>query len=196
MSITYTFAADCPVVALRGITCDGGVFDQHVIERKLVDVVVFATKVQGKTVTARVTGKPELEAALAAANAAADDLAATKRAALEAAVPGLSVYEAASAAYSRAASSYDYASERGGYPVREAAAADAADKALQAVMAQYPATALWRKIIAYTEASNYSKSGAGNTAKKLVEAGGDITTAAATMEADWAEAARRAVDNA
>ena len=195
MNISYTFPADCPIPALRGVTCEGGVLQRHVIRGELVDVVAFATRVDGKSVVASVAGKPELEAAVAAAKTAEQEAQAAKRRALEAAVPGLAAYETAMAAYSRAAAAYDRASERG-YPVAEAAAAKAAQQALDAVYAQYPATASWNKIIAYTQAANYDKSAAGDAARRTVEAGGDVMQAAADMEAAWSAAAARAVANA
>lgn len=194
MNITYTFPLDCPIADLRGVTVSGGKIGNHLIAGKLVEVVSFETKVNGKPVAAKVAGKPELEAAVAAVKADAAKAKANARAELEAAVPGLIAYEQASIRYSRAAAAYDSASEHG-YPAKEAAAAEAADKALQEVFAQYPATALWAKIIKYTQASNYSKSSAGDVARKSVEAGESIEAVVKKMEADWLGAAQRAVDN-
>ena len=64
--ITYTFPADCPIAALAGQTATGGVIRKLPIDRKLTDVVVFETQFGGKNIIARIAGKPELEAALAA----------------------------------------------------------------------------------------------------------------------------------
>ena len=194
MSITYTFPADCPIPQLRGITCTGGKFARHMIDRKAVDVCCF-DPVNGKSVMARVFGKPELEAAFAAQLAAEAQAKAKKRAALEAAVPGLAEYEAASRAYSNAICAYDRACDRGGYPVNEGAAAKTTEEALQQVYARHPATRLWRKIEAYTEASNYSKAAAGREARRSVEAGADLAASVANMEADWSAAAAQAVYN-
>jgi hypothetical protein len=195
MSINYTFPADCPVAALRGVTCTGGVFARHVIDRRPVDVVAFATKVAGKQVVARIAGKPELEAAFATHNAAIALARDEKRAALESAVPGLAAYEAAMRAYTNAAAAYDMAAERG-YPAREAAAASAAHTALEAVHAQYPATRLYRTIEGYRQSSNDAKGAAGDRAMTRLLAGEAIATVAADMDAEWGDAARRAVDNA
>lgn len=195
MSITYTFPASCPVLALRGVTVTGGVFDTQLVERKLVDVVKFATKVDGKAVIARVAGKPELEAALAAHKADIAKVAADKRAALEAAVPGLGKYETAYRKWLIACAAYDRASERG-YPVREGAAMKAADEALQAVFAQNPATRLWREIERHQHADHHEMAAAGNRAAAAVMSGVPIEQAAVAMADEWSAAARRCVDNA
>ena len=194
MNITYTFPVDCPIADLRGVTVSGGEVKNFVISKVLTEVVVFETKVNGKSVTAKVAGKPELEAAVAAVKADAAKAKADARAALELAVPGLAAYEHASTAYSRASAAYDHASVRG-YPAKEAAVAAAADAALQAVFVQYPSTAFWAKIIKYTQASNYSKSSAGDIARKAVMAGEPIEAVVEKMEADWLDAAQRAADN-
>jgi hypothetical protein len=194
-NITYTFPDQAAIPApLRGKTFTGGKLARHMIGGAPVEVVMFAELVNGQTVAAKVAGKPELEAAVAAIKAAEAQAKADAQTALEIAVPGAAAYEAAMRTYANAAAAYDRASERG-YPAKEAAAAQAADAALQAVFAQYPATALWSKIISYTQASNYSKSGVGEAAKKAVLAGENIAQAVEKMEADWLAAAQRAVDN-
>lgn len=193
-NISYTFPGDCPVPALCGVTLHGGKVVNRVINKVLTEVVAFDYKVNGQPVCVRIAGKPELEAAVAAIKATEAAAKATARAALEAAVPGLAAYEAASVAYSRAAAAYDRASEHG-YPAREAAAAERADQALQAVFVEYPATKAWSEIQGYTQADNYSKSAAGDAADKVVRGGGDVFQAAQKMRADWAAAAERAVFN-
>ena len=193
-NITYTFPDQAAIPApLRGKTFTGGKLARHMIGGAPVEVVMFVERINGQTVAAKVAGKPELEAAVAAIKAAEAQAKADAQATLEIAVPGAAAYEAAMRTYANAAA-YDRASERG-YPAKEAAAAKAADAALQAVFAQYPATALWSKIIGYTQASNYSKSGAGEAAKKSVLAGENIAQAVEKMEADWLESAQRAVAN-
>ena len=194
MGITYTFAPDIAIPQLRGVTVSGGVFVRNLVAGKLVDQVAFATLIDGRRVTANVVGKPELEAALVAHTTAVKAAADAKRAVLESAIPGFVAWEPASTTYARASQAYDRASDRG-YPAREAAVAEAAGVALQAVFIQFPATALWAKIVGYTEASNYSKSSAGDKAKAAVEAGLPIEDAIAKMDADWHRAATRAVDN-
>ena len=194
MNISYTFPANCPVPALRGVTLTGGVITNRLINKVLVEVVSFDHKVNGQPVCAIVAGKPELEAAVAAVKAAEAEAKAAARTTLELAVPGLAAYEAALMAYSRAVAAYDRASEHG-YPAREAAAVERADQALQAVFAKYPATKAWSEIQGYTQASNYSKSSAGDAADKAVRGGADVFKAAEKMHADWAAAAERAVFN-
>ena len=191
MSITYTFPVDCPLPALRGVTCEGGKFGYH----GGADVVTFSTRIDGQTVIARVAGKPELMAALAAHKAEQAAAAAADRAALELAVPGVGAYERARRAYINAADAYDRASDRGGYPIREGAAWQSADKALKAVHAEFPATVLWRDIVAYREAGHHEKSLAGAVAARAVQSGVPIATAHAAMEAQWRNAAQRCVAN-
>ena len=68
--ITYTFQRDCKVAALAGKTFTGGEFCRTDGKwQGEPDAVRFAEKVDGKTVMARIAGKPELEAALAASKA-------------------------------------------------------------------------------------------------------------------------------
>lgn len=195
MTITYTFPADCPNAQLRGVTFVGGEVTRVQIGGKLVEAVAFAGPlVDGQKVTARLDNRPDLQAIVAAEKEAKEAAAATKRVVLEAAVPGLAAYEAAMRTYSNAAAAYDRASEHG-YPAKEAAAADAADKALTAVHEQYPATVAWRKIEAYCQASNCDKSAAGDAARRAVADGGDVFAAAQKMEAAWKAAAERAMWN-
>lgn len=193
--ITYTFPSDDKTPAhIRGVTVSGGQIDTRLVDRKVVDVVCFETKINGQQVVAGIKGRPELEAALAEHQAAKAAQKLQARQTLEAAVPGLAAYEAASTANANAAEAYDRASEHG-YPAKQAAAAKAASEALEAVLAQYPATKAWRTIIGYTQASNYSKSAAGDAARKAVMDGTPIMQALEAMTANWSAAASRAVDN-
>ncbi len=194
MTITYTFPADAAIAELRGVTCTGGRFTRQVRDGVAIDVCAFETRVGGKQVMARVAGRPELEAALAQERAAVKAAEDARRAVLEAAVPGLSAYEAAAEIYSRAAAAYDRAAERG-YPVREAQAAKVAEEKMQAVFVAFPATKLWRQILAFQQASHDIKASAGDAALAAVLAGVDIAVAVEQMQADWSAAARRAVDN-
>lgn len=193
--ITYTFPDQAAIPApLRGKTFTGGKLARHMIGGAPVEVVIFAERINGQTVAAKVAGKPELEAAVAAIKTAEAKAKADAQTALEIAVPGVTAYEAAMRVYTNASAAYDRASERG-YPAKEAAAAKAADDALQAVMIKYPATALWRKVIAFTQASNDQKSSAGDAAKKAIMSGTPIAEAVTKMESEWLDAAQRAVDN-
>lgn len=193
--ISYTFAnSDAVPAPLRGKTLTGGKLENHLLGGKLVEVFSFKEKINGQPVAARVAGKPELEAAASEIKAAAAKAKADARQALETAVPGLPQYEDAMKKWSKAQAEYDKASEYG-YPGKAAAAASAADDELTAVMAKYPATAMWRKIEAFTQASNYSKSAAGDAAKKAVMAGTPIADAVKKMEAEWNGAAHSAAMN-
>lgn len=195
MNITYTFPDDCPLPQLRGVTFTGGRMTKTKIDGELIDAIVFdAPLIDGRTITARLDNKPDLQAIVASAKEAADIAAAAKQAAIEESVPGLASYEAAMSAYSNALADYERASQYG-YPAKEAAAAESADNALQAVHVQYPATVAWRKIESFCQASNYDKSAAGDVARRSVEAGNDIFEAVAKMESDWQAAAERAVWN-
>lgn len=195
MNITYTFPADCPLPALRGLTCDGGMFDTSYENGVFLDVVHFATRVGGKTVSARVAGKPELMALLAAHKAASAKAAADKQSALELAVPGVGAYERAMRRYTNAVGAYNAASEHG-YPMREGAALKSAEAALAAVHGEYPDTVLWRAIEGYGEAAHHEKALAGDAARAAVLAGVPIAEAHAAMDAEWRSAARRCVNNA
>lgn len=195
MTITYTFPLDCPLPQLRGVTCTGGKVTSMKIDGKMVEAVAFTSPlVGGQTVTARIDNKPDLQAIIAADKERSAQAVAAKQAALEASVQGLAAYESAMRTYSNAADAYDRASEHG-YPAKESAAADAAEKALQAVHAKYPATVAWRKIEEFCQAHNDAKSSAGYTARRAVESGIDVFSAAEKMETEWKEAAERAVWN-
>ena len=189
--IEFTFPEDCPVKELAGVTVKGG---RPVNAGANGRCVEFATKVNGKSVMARIAGKPDLEAAVARYDAEQAAVQQAKRAALESAVPGLAQYEAAMRNYYNAQAAYDKASQHG-YPVKEAAAAEAAEKALDAIHEQYPATSAYREIVSYQQASNYDKSAAGDKAMRAVEAGGDIFAVAAAMRAEWSAAAEKSVWN-
>lgn len=183
--ISYTFPnTDAVPAPIRSKTFTGGKLENHLLGGKLVEVFAFKEKINGQPVAARVAGKPELEAAAAEIKAAAAKAKTEARAALEAAVPGLTEYELVMKKWSKAQAEYDKASEYG-YPGKAAAVASAADDELNAVMAKYPATAMWRKINEYEQSSNYSKSAAGDTAKSAVMSGTPIADAVKKMEAQW-----------
>jgi hypothetical protein len=201
MSNTYTFHQDHSIKDLRGKTFTVAKFDKILNNGKRVDAAVFKESFQGKPIMALVSGKPELEAMLAAKNAEKERKAAADRAAaaadraeLEAAVPGVTEYESAMRKYQNAQADYERASERG-YPAKEAAAASAADVELRAVMKKYPATALWRKVQGYVNASNYDKQGAGMAADSAIRSGTPIADAVEEMEAAWKSDAERAMWN-
>lgn len=187
--ITYTFPADCPIPELRGVTATGGTFCR--LDGKWdgePDAVRFETRIKGNGVVARIAGKPELEAALAAHNAAkqakADRLAAIH----------WPEYQAVQRRAANAAHAYERASEHG-YPVAEAAADRRAHEALVAAREQYPLAALYAKAESYSMASNYIKAGAGRRAMEAIEQGADSAEAVAAMEAEWTAYCRDAAAN-
>lgn len=188
--ITYTFPADCKIEQLRGMTVTRGEFCR--IDGKWggePDAVRFAERIDGKILIVRITGKPELEAALAASKtekqAVTDRLAAI----------GWPQYQAAQRIAYAARAEYDRASERG-YPVREAAAMRAADEALDVARAQYPLAAAYAKAESYSMASHDQKSSAGRKAMSAIESGADPLVATEAMATEWSTAAERAVQNA
>lgn len=190
--ITYTFPESSSVADLRGKTFTGGVFCR--IDGKWQgepDAVNFGEHIiGGKEVTLKaiIKGKPELEAALAAHNAAKDAIKDRLN------TIGWPVYQAAQSKAINARAAYDYASDRG-YPVREAAAMQAADEVLDAIAQQYPLAAAYAKAESYSMAHNDLKSSAGTRAMRAIEGGADPLQAIADMEVAWSADAARAVDN-
>jgi hypothetical protein len=190
ITITYTFPADCKIPQLRGRTFTVGEFCYiDSAGNQDPDAVRFAERVDGKAVVARIKGKPELEAALAAS------LAAKAAVVGRLAAMGWPQYEAAQDAMIAAREAYDRASEHG-YPVREARAAESAEQALAAAAEQYPMAALYARAGSYSHASHDQKSSAGLRAMRAIEGGADPVQAVATMVAEWQAAAERAVQNA
>lgn len=188
--ISYTFPSDCKIAALRGETLTGGAFAR--IDGKTSgtpDAVLFWTTLDGQRVPVKVivSGKPELEALLAAHLGQG----ATTKAHLEAI--GWPQYEVALRAMYNAEAAYNRASERG-YPAREATALEAAQAALAKAEAQYPGAAGYGEAQAYAQAANYAKAAAGKAAMAAIEAGEDPAQAIAKMKAAFQAAARAAVD--
>jgi hypothetical protein len=188
--ITYTFPLDCKIAKLRGITVSGGEFCRiDGTWQGTPDAVRFVESIEGKTIMASITGKPELEAALAAhqtfQQTTKDRLSAI----------GWTQYQAAQHRAYNARIAYDHASERG-YPVREAAEMRKADAALAAARAQYPMAAAYAKAESYSMAHNDQKASAGRRAMIAIESGADPIATIATMEAEWHAAAEKAVQNA
>jgi len=189
-NITYTFSQNCPIQELRGITVTCGVFCRADGRwNETPDAVRFAERIAGRDVIAKIAGKPELEAALAAH--LAEKLAVKNRMA----AMGWPQYSAARDAFANASAAYDRASEYG-YPAREAQSLAIAEKALAAAGAQYPLAAAYAKAERYSSAAHDSKASAGRVALAKIEAGGDAEAAIAEMERTWSAAAKKAVDNA
>ena len=189
ITITYTFAADCPIAELRGVTATGGKFTR--LDGKFTgtpDAVNFPTVLNGNGVVAKIAGKPELEAALAA------HLAAQKAVADRLAAIGWPEYQAAQSRAINARGAYDAASQYG-YPSKQAQAMSGADDALEYAAGKYPLAALYAKAESFSFASNDSKSIAGRNAMREIEQGGDVVSAIEKMESAWSAAAQRAVDN-
>ena len=189
MSITYTFATDCKIPQLRGITATGGEFCRADGKIGPYDAVQFsAPKVAGKSIMAMIAGKPELESALAK-HMANEKAVADRLIAL-----GVPEYTAAQNAYLNAQSAYAHASERG-YPVREARELKIAEEKLDAARIAYPLAAAYAKAKSYAMARNGEKASAGTCAILAIEGGVHPLQAVAQMEADWSAAAARAVSN-
>lgn len=187
--ITYTFAADCPVAPLRGITVTGGKFCRIDGKAGEPDAVRFIERVAGKTIIARIAGKPELEAALVAHNAGI----AARKAMLDAI--GWPQYKDVQSRYRNAQYAYERASEHG-YPVEQAAKVRDAYAALEAARVQYPGAAAYAKAESYSMADNYAKAGAGRNAMAAIERGDDPAQAVAAMEIKWSADAERMAQNA
>lgn len=191
-AITYTFPLDFSVTELRGKTFSGGKLcrvdgDWH----GEPDAVDFGhQQVGGKTVALKVkiTGKPELEAMLAAYKVEKEAIKARL------AAIGWPTYKAAQSKAINARDAYDYASERG-YPAKEASAMRVADEALDAVAQEYPLAAAYAEAESYGRSHNYLKSSAGTRAMRAIENGADPLQAVAEMEAEWTSAASRVVAN-
>lgn len=189
IKITYTFATDCPVAQLRGVTVSGGEFVAKSGKyNDPVDAVRFATKVDGRIVTATISGKPEMEAALAKhlAGIAAKDACLANI--------GWPQYQAVQRRAINACGAYDAASDRG-YPVNEGRAMRAADEALDAARTQYPLAAAYAKAESYSMASHDQKATAGCRAMDAIELGSDPLATIAKMDTDWKVAAAQCVAN-
>jgi len=189
-NLTYTFATDCPIPQLRGITVTGGQFCRiDGAWRKEPDAVRFAERIDGKAIVARIAGKPELEAALMAHKNAETETAARL------AAIGWPAYQAVQRAAENARAAYDLASEYG-YPAKEADAMHTTDKALTAARVQYPLAAAYARAESYSMAENDQKASAGSKAMAAIEGGTDALAAIKIMEDEWLAAAERAVQNA
>lgn len=190
-TLTYTFPTDFPTAELRGVTVTGGEFCR--LDGQWMagepDAVRFATKVNGKAIGARIAGKPELEAALAAHQAAQAAKAACLRAL------GWDEYREALRAAGNAEARYDAASEHG-YPVREAERLRQAQDALSALSARSPGAAAYAKAEAYSQAANADKAILGTEAMRAIEQGLDPIITVEAMEQAWHAAAAQAVDHA
>ena len=138
----------------------------------------------------RLEGKPELQAAAAEIQQAKVDKAAKKRAAL----PNLSEIEKISGALENAHYAYQSKSEHG-YPHKEAAALKAAEEAMEAARAKYPAEAAYLKAKSYTESHNIDKNIAGRKALEAISSGEDYKKAIEEMEKEWSDRAMGSVMN-
>ena len=188
--ITYTFATDCAIPQLRGLTVTGGTFCRlDGAWQKEPDAVRFRERIEGRAIVARIADKPELEAALMAHKQAESEIAANL------AAIGWPAYQAVQRAAENARESYDRASEYG-YPAKEAAAMRITDEALVAARVQYPLAAAYARAEGYSEAANDQKASAGRRAMEAIERGADALAAIQIMEAEWSAAAERAVQNA
>ncbi len=109
-------------------------------------------------------------------------------------LPGMREMDEATDNLSRARYNYDKASDHG-YPVREAAEMATAEKAYTAAKALHPVAAAYLLARAWTQSSNYLKRAAGRRAAQRILAGEDHAVVMREMEAEWSEAASKAVYN-
>ena len=189
MRIRYTFKEDCPIAELRGKEVRGGVFCAASGSfSDPIDAVRFTTRIAGKTIMARIAGKPELEEELGKYNAAKKEE--------ERILDGLGwpEYQKAQLKVMEARIEYDLASESG-YPVEEAEDLRIAELALKDARAKFPEAARYAMAENYSLASHFEKSAAGSSAMRKIESGGDPKEAVETMQAEWSEAASRCVNN-
>lgn len=91
-NLKYKVPASCPATFLRGVTLEGGKPTKINQGGKLVDVVEFRNP-DGKPIYVMLEGKPELQAAVAAYEAATAREAAEAQARFEANVPGFAELE-------------------------------------------------------------------------------------------------------
>jgi len=110
-------------------------------------------------------------------------------------ITGQQEYESAGSAVEEAQGNYDDAREHG-YPYKESIALKQAEATMQDVVKQYPAAAAWGRAQGWTYASNDCKVTAGKRAVARIEAGEDYKIVIEEMEAEWTEAAGKAVSNA
>lgn len=188
MEISYTFKADCGVPELAGKTVLGGKFNEMIIAGRKEIIVRFATMIAGKRVIAKIAGKPELEQAYHAHL----DAQTSKAAILE--QIGWPIYKSIQAKCINARAAYDAASEHG-YPVREAAAAKAAEAALEQARVDYPGAAAYAIAESYRYANNDRKASAGKAAMEAIEQGLDPQAAVAQMQERWSAAAMEAIND-
>lgn len=186
--ITYTFAANCGIAQLAGVTVTGGKFDEMIIGGRKEIIVRFATIIAGKRVIAKIAGKPELEALYR------EHLAGEARKAAILHQIGWPAYQAIQAKCINARAAYDAASMHG-YPMREAAAAKLAEAALEQARLDYPGAAAYALAESYRYAANDRKSSAGEAAIEAIEAGMDPQAAVAQMQERWSAAAMEAIND-
>lgn len=168
--ITYTFPANAPIAAVAGVTFTGGIVDGPVVR-------FAAPLINGQRVAAKIEGKPELAAAVAAASLPLCE--------------GEADYRKAANAYANAVYAYDAADDM---DFAKRIAADKAYEALEVVYAQFPATKLLNEVIAYSKADHWAKMNAGNVALSAIENGTSVSDAHAKMVADWTAHAIANVD--
>lgn len=184
MGISYTFPADCSIPELRGVTATGGELcrvDGQWMKGDPDAVRFDQPRPNGRILIARIAGKPELEAALAAvrtAKAAKEERLASM---------GWPEYQAARIALGNAQGAYDKSSTYG-YPAREATRLRQAEEHLERIRGIYPDAAAYAKAVSFSEASNFEKAAIGRRAAQAIEGGEDPHTVIAEMEAAWQRA--------
>jgi hypothetical protein len=192
-AIRYTFPADAKSSALRGMTVEGGKPSTIVVDRKPVPGVLFATKVNGQQVFAKLEGRTDLQKLVDDYEAELRGAEMARKAALNAAVPGLDeVMAAAAAAYNEDARYRNEFSammeDEGNDGARPPRPLDQSpSQRLQALQEQYPRAALYLRAKRQSEsaswADNTGKGAAGRLAMEILASGGDIKDAEAALNA-------------
>lgn len=191
-SITYTFPSDAGIPELRGITATGGVPQKYAIDGKLIDVVAFETKINGRPVATRVAGHPDLEQAVADYKSQTEAYKQAGQDAMESAIPGvhalLTLADDASNDEVRYAEAFDRMMEDEGNdgvrPPRPVNSARA--EKLAAMLKEFPRAALYLRAKQQNEsahwADNTGKGAAGKKAMEILESGGSIEDAESALQ--------------
>jgi leucyl aminopeptidase (aminopeptidase T) len=175
------------------MTVEGGKPSTIVVDRKPVPGVLFATKVNGQQVFAKLEGRTDLQKLVDDYEAELRGAEMARKAALNAAVPGLDeVMAAAAAAYNEDARYRNEFSammeDEGNDGARPPRPLDQSpSQRLQALQEQYPRAALYLRAKRQSEsaswADNTGKGAAGRLAMEILASGGDIKDAEAALNA-------------
>ena len=189
--IRYTMRADHPIVAIRGLTLEGGIPQKAIVGGTTIDVVAFETRVEGKQVQASVATNPGLAEAVAEYHARVEAARKAEAAALEAAVPGLAeirmlsdLVGADAARYEREMDAMMEDENNDGVRPPKAIAENVAEK-LRGLLAGNERAALYIRAKRQDEgvswADNTGAGAAGRKAMEILAGGGTIEEAKAAL---------------